>query len=407
MEPIIIREPKLIGIIGVIWTIFFSGCFIYTGYYKFFIDRYPYDFVAYGLLFGMLILIGILIILDYFRNKMVLYGSQISYTPVLGKEKKFFYTEICVVKQSISGQYSFYSASGDELAVLEKRMQNLTSAVAYLKERGVLFEKPKLPEPEKESPKQKEKALKEEQKALALREAENKYISSRWTLPQIERNRKTAKILYGILLILTVIGIVLLFLHPNYGMGILMCVCFISYILYLIYYPKMVFIEFETNKKLDKYHIPFPSLAACFSLWFLMTYEDIFNITPILFIFVLTAILLVPYFLVLLIRRKREPIGKILCVMLLVWVLSLTVSPAIQVLTTVGDAAYTQVLVLEKDITASIKRGIDYCFYVEFPDGTHEDMHVSHSAYKRTQENEFATLYTRKSIFGIEWYEIY
>ena len=407
MDKLAVRKPKYVFIIGIIWIVLSVGGWIFAGCYELSHDNYAPTFLTYGVLFSLFILIGILIVVDYFRTKLVLYNSYICYTPVLGRTKQFFYTEIHVVKQTPAGQYYFYSAGGEELAVLEKRMQNLTPAVAYLKERGVLFEKPKLPEPVKESPEKKEKALKAEQKALALREAENKYISSRWTLPQIERNRKVAKILYGILLILTVIGIVLLFLHPNYGMGILMCVCFISYILYLIYYPKMVFIEFETNKKLDKYHIPFPSLAACFSLWFLMTYEDIFNITPILVIFVLTAILLVPYFLVLLIRRKREPIGKILCVMLLVWVLSLTVSPAIQVLITVGDAAYTQVLVLEKDITASIKRGIDYCFYVEFPDGTHEDMHVSHSAYKRTQENEFATLCTRKSIFGIEWYEIY
>lgn len=407
MDILTVRKPKYVGIIGIIWIFLSVGGWIFAGSYELSHDNYAPSFLMYGILFGLFILIGILIVVDYFRTKLVLYNSYICYTPILGKTKQFFYTEIHVVKQTPAGQYYFYSAGGEELAVLEKRMQNLSPAVDYLKERGVSFEKPVLPKPAEKSQKQQKKDLKEEQNSLAIWEEENSFIRSRLTLAQIKRNRLIARILYGILLVLTAIGMVLLILSPNYGMGTLALIGFITYFFYLIFYPQMALTDLTENKKWDECRILFPTLAVCLSLWVLMIYEDIFNVKATLFTFTLTAILLIPYFFTLLIKRRREHIGRILFITFCLWFLSAVTSPVIQVLTTVGEATHTQVLVLEKEFRADIKRGTEYTFYIEFPDGSHDDMHVSKSVYHDTSENDYVTLHTRTSIFGIEWYELY
>lgn len=403
MDKLAVRKPKYVFIIGIIWIVLSVGGWIFAGCYELSHDNYAPTFLTYGVLFSLFILIGILIVVDYFRTKLVLYNSYICYTPVLGRTKQFFYTEIHVVKQTPAGQYYFYSAGGEELAVLEKRMQNLSLAIDYLKERCVPFEKPILQKPTEKSQKQLEK----EQKSLAIWEEENSFIRSRLTPAQIKRNRLIARILYGILLAFTAIGMVLLILSPNYGMGILALIGFIAYFFYLIFYPQMALTDLTENKKWDECRILFPTIAVCLSLWCLMIYADIFNVEAPWFAFTLTAILLIPYFFTLLVKRKREHIGRILFIAFCLWFLSTVTSPVIQILTTVGETTHTQVLVLDKEFHADIKRGTEYTFYIEFPDGSHDDMHVSKSVYRDTRENDYITLHTRTSIFGVEWYELY
>ncbi len=85
-----------------------------------------------------------------------------------------------------------------------------------------------------------------------------------------------------------------------------------SYSLYLYFYPRIIF---EESKKCDEYHIAFPAWAVWLCFLFLIPISSNLNFREnmwLLLSLILTGLLSIPYFLIQMIRKKRESLSVFL-----------------------------------------------------------------------------------------------
>lgn len=104
------------------------------------------------------------------------------------------------------------------------------------------------------------------------------------------------------------------------------------------------------------------------------------------------------YLLTLLIRKRKEHIGKFLSMLFAVMFLALLSLPVINVVTTFEQGSYETVRVSGLEIHSRI----EYHLVVEVQDIS-KTFVVSRELYSSVAENDFITLCRRQSIFGVEW----
>lgn len=118
--------------------------------------------------------------------------------------------------------------------------------------------------------------------------------------------------------------------------------------------------------------------------------------------FVIYALILTGFYLLtLMIRKRKEHIGKFLSVLCAVLFLSLLSSPAINAVTTFEQGSCETVRVL------GFERFVDEHHLVVEVQGISQSFVVSGELSSSVAENDFVTLCRRKSIFGVEWIELY
>ncbi len=336
------------------------------------------------LIFGAFILAGNYLIADYFRRKLLLYPDHLTYTPAVGKTRTISYQEIQVLKWQAE-RCVLYSREGKRLAAFETNMTDSLNAVCYLNSKGIFID-------EKQNPRFKN--------ADAKKQADIAYISSRWTKEQIMKEKKAVRIIGIALLLLTASSFLL---SMKWRIFVYALTLLFSYSLYLYFYPKMIFKE---SKKCDEYHIAFPAWAVWLCFLFLIPISSNLNFREnmwLLLSLILTGLLSIPYFLIQMIRKKRESLLKMAGIIFLLFFFAFLSTPAINYAATFSSPSHETVFISEKEIHRNSHNTTSYYFHFTWQD-KEQNMQVSKSLYNSLKEGDPVRICIRKSIFGMEYY---
>ncbi|MCC0666231.1 hypothetical protein [Clostridioides sp. ZZV15-6597] len=233
---------------------------------------------------------------------------------------------------------------------------------------------------------------------------ENEFIKNRWTLDVIEKEKKVTRI---IRYFLTTLSIIALFTPVKIKFSIYISILLFSWMMYLCLYPKML-LEIPKTKESIKYHIPFPLTACVLSMLILLLSTSSLN-TPnnerFSFAGIYMIVLLIPYALVLIIKKRHETKLKTLLVTLSTFILSFSTTPALNYITTLDKPEFELVTVVDKEINPS-RSGNDYYLKINVKNKI-KKMKVSNNMYDSTNKNNSIQLCKRKSIFGYEYWTLY
>lgn len=302
----------------------------------------------------------------------------------------FYYNDIdkIVMKKE---QFILYSHEGKRLASFELNMNGCMEALYYLQEREVPFtEKQKTPSP---------------QRKFFLKPGRfpesNPHMDYlfKWSPSEIARQRKIIRILG----ILTTVLCFAAFIFPlKWMLFTLLSIPLFYYCLYLWLFPKMILTD---AKSCDEYHIPFPVLSSAIALFILLNFIDRINMpmrTWMTFSLATTIILLIPYLIMLCIKRIKEHPLKLLLAACIFFLLSMDMCHAINYITAFDSPKHDIVIVTKKHDSSAPKSGTNYYFQFTWH-SDEQNMSVSKSLYESTDVGDVIKVCSRKSIFGVEF----
>ncbi len=386
IEVVSVREKKLPLVVGIVDAVFFCLLCIlsvYTGLK----DNDLSTVILCGTIFGLFTLLGLYLILDYFRRRLVLYTGYLSYTPAVGKTRTYYYHEVAFIC-SRGERLLLYSHTGQKLLSIEINMRGWEEALFYFYEKGILVEERNVP--------LKLPVLKK----LRLK-SHREYIEKRWSEKRIAGERKMVRITGAVTALLCIVA---LFLLPVKG-RLLVCILMmlLNYMLYLFLYPKVIM---EERKKCDAWHIPLSFWPYIVGGGLLILFDTDLNIENEAYLLHSTYMmlgLLAPYLLTLLVKRIRESFFKCLLVAGALYLLAFAMAPSANYIATIDRPVHETVTVLEKESEFRSGSGTEYYFRILWQ-GREQKTGVPRGLYDSTAEGDEVTLCLRKSIFGMEYW---
>lgn len=386
MKKLVVYETKFPFFVGIISAVI-CGIFLLISLFVGIQEKNVFILIFCESIFGSFFLLSLYLIIDYLRRKFKIYDSYYEYIPALGKKKSFVDADISYVQIINRGnmtQYRIISHQGKRLASLEDNMVNCREAMIALKRRGIKIER-------KDGLIQKMN-LKSQQK----KNNDIKFLQEHKTVIEIERENQWLKIIKYILIFLSLIA----FLLPKKIMLLIdTLILLLTYALYLYFYPRMT-IE-EIKREHSQYFVSFPILSSFLAMMLLLAFSNVYYVEiaeVFLFVIIYAMILLIPYFIK--IRKRRQNITRIICVIVSVLILSFLTTFSINVLLTFDQPQHEEVIVKNKSISSHYFT--DYYLEVQAHDKLYQ-IAVSKKFYYSTPIDNKVKLCTRKSIFGFEY----
>lgn len=391
MEIITVHEHKFLLILSIIGTAFFGACCFFAILSGIRHNDLSTIYIS-SFIFGSFTVLGSFLFIDYFRRKLILTSSCLKYVPAIGNSRTFYYNDIerIVTKRE---QFIIYSHEGKRLASFELNMNGCIEALYYLQEREVLFtEKPKTPSAQRRA------SFFPKLGRFPESDPHMDYLF-KWSPSEIARQRKIIRIL-GILT--TVLCFAAFILPLKWMLFTLLFIPLFYYCLYLWLFPKIILTD---AKSCDEYHIPLPVLSCAIALFILLNFANRINMpirTWMTFSLASTIILLIPYLIMLCIKKLKEHPLKLLSAACIFFIISLAMCHAINFITVFDSPKHDIVIVTEKHDSHASKSGTNYYFQFIWH-GDEQNMGVSKSLYEYTDVGDVIKVCSRKSIFGIEF----
>lgn len=410
MEIIRVQNKKW-GLILAIFGLLFFGSMYYFLITSEDITEDITSFIIYTLCVGPFLALCFYVLLEYFRKKLIIYTDHITFTPVIGRKRTFYYHDIGTVKIipfPYGEDYKIISRDGKKLASFESNMTGSQDALEYLtsknrhlkQSRFILAPSPESKRREEEKEKRKEeRQLKEHQERLA-------FIMSKWSLETIAREKKAVnffRFLSGTLCIIS------LFLPFRPSAAINISILLFYWCLYLWFYPKMIF-GYEKKLEGSAYFLPYPFILCSVSVLILMSRFDFINSEEkdcFLFFFCFAILLLFSYGLVLFIRKRREHWSNIGITLAIIFAISFSSTEPLNWLMTFGEQEHYAVSITYKWYEDSVYSHFFHhsYYYLEVIQGDrYLDFQISRQLYQSVSLHEQVYICYRKSIFGFPYY---
>ncbi|WP_290773509.1 hypothetical protein [Anaerofustis sp.] len=395
MNPIKVHETKIPLVVGGICSIIFLIMFILS-LISAITNKDTVLIIISILVFGGFTLLGIYLLFDYFRRSLILYSTHITYTPAIGKTKTFYYNEITSVKFMAKGttlQYRIYS-NENILASFELNMKNVELALEYFEQRNITIEKADVFKYGNKLDKIKENLQRN-------KENEGNYIKNTWSKERLNKEHRIIKIIRYLIPPLIILSF---FLSAKVSFILLISLLLIIWIMYIILYPKLAF-EVSEKDKASNLRFQFPFISSAIIVVILLKSTDVINETNKEFfgyIIIFSIILMISYFVMLFIKRRKENTGKILLVLLGTFIISISIVRPINYVLTTGVIGHKTVKISDKSIYNS-KNGTDYTLEVILKNNTRESMNVSKSLYNSVDINDNVKICKRRSLIGYDY----
>lgn len=310
-KPIKVCDSKFILIISIICLIFFLPSFILAAFSD--IVNQDMSMIA---VFGGSALLGLWLLIDFLRRKLLLYEDHISYTPTFGRTRAFSYSEIRSVVPT-GEKYTIYGYNGEKLAAFETNMPAASTAINYLAMKQVKIEPPKF---------------------LSLPVKISNWLSNLGTpyrdtcttfIFPVSTVKKQKRQLRAVRLLLLLLSILAIFLPRKWIPAISILILLLIYLPHLIYYPKMSWKRYS-----DESYVPFPALSCIISLFILYTslitmHMEIEKGKWIIVFIILALVLSAPYPLLLHIQKIKVPATEFILTVCIFFLLSLCFAPSI------------------------------------------------------------------------------
>lgn len=279
-----------------------------------------------------------------------MYADHLSYTPGLGKTKTFSYHAIDLIILKME-RCILYDSSRKKLASFEINMPGSPDALCYLAQKGITIENKNLSIPFLSDAKS---------RSDSYNSYIESYISNRWSPERIAKEKKITRILGFVLVIFCAVS---LFLPLKWLLSVQVLILLSLYFIFLFLYPKMTA---ENVKKDDYTRIPLPfwSLAPSFLVIFaFITNVNIKEGAWLSHSIIMMLLLLIPYFLVLAVRKIKMRLSNLLAMAFFIFILAFVSSPAINYVATLDKPIHETVTVLAKKENHSSRSGTKRYFY--------------------------------------------
>lgn len=355
--------------------------------------------VSFG--FGSFTLLGVYLILNYMRRRLIMNGEKLYYTSTIKSEKSFSVYEIQTVRIFQKGtdiQYRLFGDHDEKLAAFEDSMICSHDLLE------ILLVDYKIPI-EMVNPLTDGNLL---EKIKPLSESEQRkeqdFIRQHYAPDTV---RKESQLIRNLNWVLTIALFLFFFLNIKYIFGFALFIIGLNWTLYLWFYPKMVFIPKKSEMAL---RIPLLWIPTILSFLVLIPVTEtvyIVNDLNYLMSIILIGMILILSFALTVYKKaiKVNSIKKISIGLTILSISFITCIPLHYVLT-FDKPIHEEVIVIDKHKYSSSKRN-DYYLKVQTANTEVYSFDVSQDTYENNEVEKSMRICKRKSVFQFEYWVLH
>lgn len=401
MENKVIRNKRYVRTLGIVTIVLFLAVSIFFGIT---------EGVGAGLCFLPFVVLGLILLLAYGREKIIIGGDTLTSYYLFKKTQVINYRDIrCLLLVPLSNQTSMVLVDRkyNRIRSLDYTFDDLDILFDVLVEKGIdIIDFSELVENKKNVSKYLPvlnwiemnyyKSIFEE---IGTSEKMQKALDR----DKIERTKKRLKILGWVFIFTDVLA----FIVGGKTMYVmLILVILAAYTLYIWYYP-YIYIE-VTRKNAEDGALQLPLfgalIAALFNLFALkMCGYDFAELMK--FCFISACILLVPFVVKSIYLKIHQRLSRVSLVVFASLFTAYVIAMPLNLVLTFGKAAHEEIVVLDKDVDTGSSFD-DYQLIAEWR-GEKKDFNVSKSEYITTEVGDTYRVCIRKSLFGLEYYTVH
>lgn len=400
MEDKVIRLSKFTKVLGIITVVIFmipTTFLLFTG-----------NIIA-ALCFFPFVLLGAALLLAYRKQIIILDDQELTFHYLLKNTQHIPYADIhCLLFIPLNNQMhmALISKTYERLISLDNMLVNLDRLFEILQQKNIqLIDFAELAEDEKQAALYGNTLTMIERNYYKSIDSENKTVDSMTKKKphfHYKKTKKRLKILGWILLLTDVVAYII---GGKTMLVLSLAVIFITYSIYIIYYP---YIYVDTiSKKGQKQSLQLPFFAAAIAMLINLSLTQLYNynFNASLQITAVTMLVLIGVFMIKSIRNPiPQRLTRKLSVICAIFIMAFSSTFTINFLLTFEPARHETIRVSDKSISSGKTR--DYYLYGQW-NGKEEQFSVPRSVYQESEIGDQKKVCIRRSMFGLEYYTVH
>lgn len=400
MEDKVIRLSKFTKVLGIITVVIFmipTGFLLFTG-----------NIIA-ALCFFPFVLLGAALLLAYRKQVIILDDQELTFHYLLKNTQHIPYADIhCLLFIPLNNQMhmALISKTYERLISLDNMLVNLDPLFEILQQKNIqLIDFAELAEDEKQAALYGNALTMIERNYYKSIDSENKTVDSMTKKKphfHYKKTKKRLKILGWILLLTDVVAYII---GGKTMLVLSLAVIFITYSIYIIYYP---YIYVDTiSKKGQKQSLQLPFFAAAIAMLINLSLTQLYNydFNALLQITAVIMLILIGIFMIKSMRNSiAQRLTRKLSVICAIFIMTFSSTFTINFLLTFEPARHETIRVSDKSISSGKTR--DYYLYGQW-NGKEEQFSVPRSVYQESEIGDQKKVCIRRSMFGLEYYTVH
>ena len=400
MEDKVIRLSKFTKVLGIITVVIFmipTTFLLFTG-----------NIIA-ALCFFPFVLLGAALLLAYRKQIIILDDQELTFHYLLKNTQHIPYADIhCLLFIPLNNQMhmALISKTYERLISLDNMLVNLDPLFEILQQKNIqLIDFAELAEDEKQAALYGNTLTMIERNYYKSIDSENKTVDSMTKKKPHFHYKKTKKRLKILGWILFLTDVVAYIIGGKTMLVLSLAVIFITYSIYIIYYP---YIYVDTiSKKGQKQSLQLPFFAAAIAMLINLSLTQLYNynFNASLQITAVTMLVLIGVFMIKSIRNPiPQRLTRKLSVICAIFIMAFSSTFTINFLLTFEPARHETIRVSDKSISSGKTR--DYYLYGQW-NGKEEQFSVPRSVYQESEIGDQKKVCIRRSMFGFEYYTVH
>ncbi|EDP11902.1 hypothetical protein [Amedibacillus dolichus] len=400
MEDKVIRLSKFTKVLGIITVVIFmipTGFLLFTG-----------NIIA-ALCFFPFVLLGAALLLAYRKQVIILDDQELTFHYLLKNTLHIPYADIhCLLFIPLNNQMhmALISKTYERLISLDNMLVNLDPLFEILQQKNIqLIDFAELAEDEKQAALYGNTLTMIERNYYKSIDSENKTVDSMTKKKPHFHYKKTKKRLKILGWILFLTDVVAYIIGGKTMLVLSLAVIFITYSIYIIYYP---YIYVDTiSKKGQKQSLQLPFFAAAIAMLINLSLTQLYNynFNALLQITAVIMLILIGIFMIKSMRNSiAQRLTRKLSVICAIFIMAFSSTFTINFLLTFEPARHETIRVSDKSISSGKTR--DYYLYGQW-NGKEEQFSVPRSVYQESEIGDQKKVCIRRSMFGLEYYTVH
>ena len=400
MEDKVIRLSKFTKVLGIITVVIFmipTTFLLFTG-----------NIIA-ALCFFPFVLLGAALLLAYRKQVIILDDQELTFHYLLKNTQHIPYADIhCLLFIPLNNQMhmALISKTYERLISLDNMLVNLDSLFEILQQKNIqLIDFAELAEDEKQAALYGNTLTMIERNYYKSIDSENKTVDSMTKKKPHFHYKKTKKRLKILGWILFLTDVVAYIIGGKTMLVLSLAVIFITYSIYIIYYP---YIYVDTiSKKGQKQSLQLPFFAAAIAMLINLSLTQLYNydFNALLQITAVIMLILIGIFMIKSMRNTiAQRLTRKLSVICAIFIMAFSSTFTINFLLTFEPARHETIRVSDKSISSGKTR--DYYLYGQW-NGKEEQFSVPRSVYQESEIGDQKKVCIRRSMFGLEYYTVH
>lgn len=400
MEDKVIRLSKFTKVLGIITVVIFmipTTFLLFTG-----------NIIA-ALCFFPFVLLGAALLLAYRKQVIILNDQELTFHYLLKNTQHIPYADIhCLLFIPLNNQMhmALISKTYERLISLDNMLVNLDPLFEILQQKNIqLIDFAELAEDEKQAALYGNALTMIERNYYKSIDSENKTVDSMTKKKPHFHYKKTKKRLKILGWILFLTDVVAYIIGGKTMLVLSLAVIFITYSIYIIYYP---YIYVDTiSKKGQKQSLQLPFFAAAIAMLINLSLTQLYNydFNALLQITAVIMLILIGIFMIKSMRNSiAQRLTRKLSVICAIFIMAFSSTFTINFLLTFEPARHETIRVSDKSISSGKTR--DYYLYGQW-NGKEEQFSVPRSVYQESEIGDQKKVCIRRSMFGLEYYTVH